>query len=182
MTDDNAMMLEVKAGNLDYLTILFNNYHIKLFNYFIRMGNTKAASEDLVQETFIRVLNYRASYRGEHQFVSWLYRVAKNTAIDFYRKHPAQNQTAEFQEEIHSDAGTLTDELSSKQQQDNFQLALQRLSGEHREIIVLSRFQQLKYDEIAELMECNLNTLKTRVRAALKALKEEYDLISGVSL
>ena len=181
MTDDRAMMLEVKAGNLDYLTILFNNHHVKLFNYFLRMGNSKPQSEDLVQETFIRVLNYRSSYRGEHQFVSWLYRIAKNAAIDFYRKQPTHNHSAEFDEDVHSDVRTLTDDLSETQKHEHFRQALQQLDAEQREIIILSRFQQLKYEEIAELLECNLNTLKTRMRAALGALKQEYELLSGAS-
>ena len=184
MMNDKAMMLAVKSGELDYLAQLFEKYHVALLNYFIRMGNLRTVSEDLVQETFVRVLTYRASYQGENKFSSWLYRIARNAAIDHYRK-PGQKQAQlhdSFEESYHSDDQQLTDHIQHSQQQAHFDQAMAALNHEQRELIVLSRYQQLKYEEIAELMECNLNTIKTRMRAALRDLKQHYDLCSGASV
>ncbi len=184
MIDDKALMLSVKSGELDSLAQLFEKYHVPLVNYFIRMGNGRSLSEDLVQETFVRVLTYRKTYQGDNQFSSWLYRIARNTAIDYYRK-PAQKQAHahdNFEDSQHSDDKTLTEALQEEQRQQLFQEALAALQPEQRELIILSRYQQLKYEEIAELLDCKLNTLKTRMRAAMSALKQQYDMLAGVSI
>lgn len=184
MIDDKALMLSVKAGELDNLAQLFEKYHVALLNYFVRMGNSRSLGEDLVQETFVRVLTYRQTYQGENLFSSWLYRIARNTAIDHHRK-PAQKQAHahdSFEDSEHSNDQTLTDDLQQSEKQQHFQQALAALQPEQRELIILSRYQQLKYEEIAELMDCKLNTLKTRMRAAMSALKHQYDMLAGVSI
>ena len=184
MIDDKALMLSVKAGELDSLAQLFEKYHVALLNYFVRMGNSRSLGEDLVQETFVRVLNYRQTYQGENLFSSWLYRIARNTAIDYHRK-PAQKQAHahdSFEDSEHSDQRTLTEGLQESERQQHFEQALCSLQPEQRELIILSRYQQLKYEEIAELLGLKVNTLKTRMRAALSALKQQYDLLAGVSI
>ena len=183
MIDDKALMLSVKSGELDSLAQLFEKYHVALLNYFIRMGNSRSLGEDLVQETFLRVLTYRQTYQGDNLFSSWLYRIARNAAIDFHRK-PVQKQAhahESYEDADMSDNETLTENLVELQKQQHFQQALAALQPEQRELIILSRYQQLKYEEIADLLDCKLNTLKTRMRAAISALKQQYDLLAGVS-
>ena len=182
MIDDKALMLSVKAGELDNLAQLFEKYHVALLNYFVRMGNARPLAEDLVQETFVRVLTYRQTYQGENLFSSWLYRIARNAAIDYHRK-PAQKQAHDsFEDTEHGNEQTLTDDLQESEKQQHFRQALAALQPEQRELIILSRYQQLKYEEIAELLDCKLNTLKTRMRAAMSALKQQYDMQAGVSI
>jgi len=181
MANDKAIMLAIKDGDVDQLAVLFEKYHVALLHYFVRMGNNQAVSEDLVQETFLRVLKYKASYLGDNQFSSWLYRIARNAAIDFHRKPAQRNHHETYEESDHAGDENLSDQMTRSQQQDHFQQALASIEPAQRELIVLSRFQQLKYEEIAELLECNLNTLKTRIRAALANLKQQYELISGAS-
>lgn len=181
MANDKAIMLAIKDGEIDQLAVLFEKYHVALLHYFIRMGNSQAISEDLVQETFLRMLKYKASYQGDNQFSSWLYRVARNAAIYFHRKPAQKNHHESYEETEHSSSENLSDEMTRSEQHDHFKQALAKIEPAQRELIVLSRFQQLKYEEIAELLECNLNTIKTRIRAALGNLKQQYELISGAS-
>ena len=178
MTDENALMMQVKDGQLDSLAVLFENNQVRLFNFFLRMGNSRALSEDFVQETFMRVLAYRTSFTGDSSFRSWIYRIARNAAIDYFRKNKNANKLDELKEEQLSGQGEITELLESEEKQHLFNKALESISSEHREIIILSRFQQLKYEEIADLLECNLNTLKTRMRSAISQLKMSYQQLN----
>lgn len=173
MTTEKELMFQVKAGQLDKLATLYENNKLALFNFFLRSGNSAMLSEDLVQETFMRVLAYRSSFQGTSTFKSWLYGIARNTAADHYRKKSNQ-QHAEFQEQEISDESCLVDNLAGERQQVLFQQSLNNLTAEQREIIILSRFQQLNYQEIANLLDCNLNTLKARMRSAIQHLHAGY--------
>jgi RNA polymerase sigma-70 factor (ECF subfamily) len=179
MTDEKELMFKVKAGQLDCLAPLFEANKVRLFNYFKRMGNSPQVSEDLVQETFMRILAYRSSFNGTSSFRSWLYGIAHNTSVDHFRKHKHSINHDEFDETTMDGNATLSEELEVEQKHTLFEQALQAIPAQMREIIVLSRFEQMKYEEIAQLIDCNLNTLKSRMSLAIKRLKESYQRLSG---
>ncbi len=181
MTDEKELMFQVKAGRLDKLAVLFENNKVQLFNYFLRSGCQRALSEDLVQETFMRILAYRTSFHGSSTFKSWMYGIARNTKVDHYRKNHAQNQHCDIDEQEVATEFTLAENFETEQQQLLFTKSLEKLPREHREIIILSRFQQLNYQEIASLLDCNLNTLKARMRKAISVLQENYQQLIGGS-
>ena len=79
-------MLTVRDGDLDKLGVLFDRHHKLLFNFFLRLTSSREASEDLVQEVFFRMLKYRHSYRGSSQFSFWMFQIARNARIDYFRK------------------------------------------------------------------------------------------------
>lgn len=179
MSDEKEIMLLVQAGQLDQLAILFENNKVKLFNYFLRMGNNRGLSEDLVQETFIKVLVYRTSFNGSSTFTSWLYGIARNTSADHYRKNKHSRQHEDI-DELEVETGPSLDQtMAHAQQNELFARSLADLSNEHREIIILSRFQQLNYQDIAALLDCNLNTLKSKMRNAISKLHISYKKLSG---
>ena len=167
-------MFQVKAGQLDKLALLYEGNKKALFNFFLRSGNNRALCEDLVQETFMRVLAYRSSFQGTTTFKSWLYGIARNTVADHYRKKSNQQDHSDIDELEISEGVNLVDELLENQQHALFKKSLDSIAPEHREIILLSRFQQLNYQEIASLLDCNLNTLKARMRNAISKLKICY--------
>lgn len=179
MPDEKALMFQVKAGQLDKLALLYESNKSALFNFFVRSGNNRALSEDLVQETFMRVLAYRTSFQGTSTFKSWLYGIARNTAVDHYRKAGNQQSHSDIEDHELTDESCLVNNLSKNQQQMLFQKSLESIAPEHREIILLSRFQQLNYQEIASLLDCNLNTLKARMRNAINKLQTSYQNITG---
>ena len=179
MTDEKELMFQVKAGQIDKLGILFENNKVALFNFFIRSGNNHALSEDLVQETFMRILAYRTSFQGSSTFKSWLYGIARNTVADHYRKRINREQHSDISELELTGEYTLTETLEVEQKNILFAKSLANIAPEHREIIVLSRFQQLNYQEIASLLDCNLNTLKARMRNAISKLQTSYQKLLG---
>jgi len=182
MTDEKKLMFQVKAGQLDKLAVLYENNKVALFNYFLRSGNSRALSEDLVQETFMRILAYRSSFNGSNTFRSWLYGVARNTVADHYRKNSHAKLHSDIDEHELTLDKTLVEGLEEQQQQALFDRSLASISPEHREIILLSRFQQLNYQEISTLLDCNLSTLKSRMRSAISKLQYSYQkLLTEIS-
>jgi len=179
MVNEKDVMLQVQAGQLDKLALLYESNKVKLFNYFRKKGNNRAQSEDLVQETFMKILTYRSSFNGSSTFSSWMYGIARNTAADLYRKNKGNVIHEDIEDHEVVAEHCATEQAVSSQQQDIFDESLASISAEHREIIILSRFQQLNYHEISSLLDCNLNTLKSKMRNAISKLHEQYNKLSG---
>ena len=179
MTDEMALMLKVKDGQIGCLSELFEANHLALFNFYLRMGLNRALAEDMVQETFMRVLAYRSTYLAENSFKAWFYRIGRNVVADHFRKMSNRDLHDSFEEKHMQASETLAEGIVQEVKQSDFDKALSSIPSDHREIIILSRFQQLNYTDIAELLNCNINTLKTRMRTAIANLKNEYKLITG---
>ncbi|MBE1298803.1 MAG: sigma-70 family RNA polymerase sigma factor [Alteromonadaceae bacterium] len=179
MTDETALMQQIQQGQLDKLAVLFERHHVSLYNYFLRSGNSPALSEDLVQETFTKILAYRQSYSANGTFKSWMYGIAKNTMADQYRGLAATSVHVDADDEPLAANHSLQENMEQKEKQSLFEAALQKLPVELKESLVLSRYQQLNYEEISTMVGCNVNTFKSRIRKALSLLQSHYQVLSG---
>lgn len=167
---DEELMLQVRNGAGEGLSELFDRYQAPLYNFYAKMTGDRVTSEDLVQEVFLRILKYRRSYTPGHNFRAWVYQIARNARVDHYRK---QRPQVEFKPEMvepsqHSDPAQVNQETSLLHR------ALLRLPEEKREILILSRLQEMKYEEIAKLLGCEVGTVKVRVHRALLELKQVF--------
>jgi RNA polymerase sigma factor (sigma-70 family) len=167
---DEDVMLQVRNGEVEMLGVLFDRYQTPLFNFYSKMTQDRVISEDLVQEVFLRILRYRQTYRPGTAFRTWMYQIARNTRLDQIRKFRPETPLAS--EPVA--AGPLTDSAQQQQEAAMLQSALMRLPEDKREILVLSRFQELKYDEIARLLGCEVGAVKVRVHRALQQLREIF--------
>jgi RNA polymerase sigma-70 factor (ECF subfamily) len=175
---DNLLMEDVRGGKVEKLAILFERHHVALFNYFLRLTGNRPVSEDLVQEVFTRILKYRTTYRGEDRFAVWMYKIARNAHIDFLRR---QKETVPLEDQFEQaqSADLIPEERVERQQEAALiSRALKKLSPKKQEVILLSRFQNLKYREIAELMECPVGTVKGMVHRAVQELGDIYKQLS----
>ena len=169
LAPDEDLMLQVRDGAGETLGVLFDRYQTPLFNFYSKLTGDRTLSEDLVQEVFLRILKYRKSYSPGTPFRAWVYQIARNARIDHFRKFPPQ--TTLKPEMLPS---VLPTDSAQQQEIELLQRALQQLPEEKREILLLSRFQELKYEEIAALLGCELNTVKTRIHRALQDLREAF--------
>ena len=167
-------MLLVKGGQLSELTVLFDRYQAPLYNFFLRLTLDRAASEDLTQNLFYRVIRYRQSFEpAQGSFRSWVYRMARNLHFDFCKQEqraPGRLTEADETEE------RLADKVSGYTE-DQFQRldeALAKLSPDQREILVLSRYQGLKYEEISRIKDISVAAIKVQVFRAIKQLRHLY--------
>jgi len=152
------------------LGVLFDRYQAPLFNFYSKMTQDRTVSEDLVQEVFLRILRYRQTYRPGTTFRTWVYQIARNTRIDQVRKVRPEFPLAT---EPIAPART-ADSAEHQQEAQLLQRALLQLPEDKREILILSRFQELKYEEIARLLGCETGAVKVRVHRALQQLREVY--------
>src|SRR2546430_4682867 len=170
LAPDEDLMLQVRDGAGETLGVLFDRYQTPLFNFYSKLTGDRTLSEDLVQEVYLRIMKYRKSYRPGTPFGAWVYQIARNAGIDHFRKFP--RQTALEPEML--PPVLPTDSAQEQQEVELLQRALQQLPEEKREILLLCRFQELKYEEIAALLGCELNTVKTRIHRALQDLRKAF--------
>lgn len=175
---DNAVMAQVSGGEVAKMAVLFERHYRALFRYFLSMNRNRELSEDLVQDVFFRMLRYRASYDPRQSFTAWMYQIARNANVDQAQKRKAEVVGIdEFDERRPEPASGAPgpEEIAAKDQ--NVALlkrALEMLPQEKREILVLSRFNEMKYEEIALVLGCEAGTVKVRVFRAMRALEQIY--------
>jgi len=177
-------MKRVQSGDFSKLSLLYERYHRDLFGYFYRLTRDGAKSEDMVQILFYRLLKYRHSFKGKGKFVYWMYAVAKNVWLDAIQRKDPTRHTDEVS--VLADKPSYeknADELLEvKERKELLESAMQQLSPDKREAIVLSRFQGLKYKEIAALSGCTENTIKSRIKRGLEELREIILRVENTSL
>lgn len=169
-------MLQVRDGAAETLGVLFDRYQAPLLNFYCKLTGNRALSEDLVQEVFLRILRYRQSYQPGTHFRAWIYQIARNARIDHLRKTRPQT-------ELEPDMlPPVVPGDSAQEQQEAAMLhsALQRLPEEKREVLVLSRFQELKCEEIARLLGCETITVRVRIHRALQELRQIFRQLERV--
>lgn len=170
LAPDEDLMLEVRNGAGETLGVLFDRYHSPLFNFYSKLTGDRTLSEDLVQEVFLRILKYRQSYQPGTPFRAWIYQIARNARVDHYRKTPRH---ITFEPEM---VAPVMPKDAAQQSEETALLhrALMQMPEEKREILVLSRFQELRYEEIARLLGCELGTVKTRIHRAIQELRQNF--------
>ncbi len=170
---DNSLMLKVKNGDLDKLGLLYERHKKRLFGFFYNLGNNPSVSEDLVQNVFVRILKYRHSYVGDGLFAAWMYRMARNVNYDYHKKVAKQQISHGVSpEDVKSETEDLLNEDEEMEgNRDLLKKALAMLSDEKRELLVLSKYREMKFAEIAEVFGCTEGAAKVRVHRAIKELR-----------
>jgi RNA polymerase sigma factor (sigma-70 family) len=173
MTDE-LLMEAVKNGDLQQASALFERYNKRIFNFLARLTMDRALAEDLTQNVFLRIIKYRNSYREGARFQSWIYQVARNVFSDHYQVH--KNKFSDFVDvEKVSDALYDTEDSDVLDEQERLlQRSLAKLSDEQRELLILTRFQHMKYEEVAAIMDTTVANIKVKVHRAILKLREHY--------
>ena len=172
---DNALMEKVRDGDLDRLSLLFERYKRPLYGFFYGMNRDQELSEDLVQNTFLRILKYRHLFRGEGDFKTWMFHIARNVSHDHFRKNKIKNKESleNWEERLGHDENRFT-EIRQVEEKEMLSMAMERLSEEKREVLLLSKYQEKKYKEIGEILGCSEGAVKVKVFRALEELRVIY--------
>ena len=172
---DGELMTQVRDGDVGKLGILFEKHHRRLFSFFVRLTGRAPASEDLVQEVFVRMLKYRRTFRAQGEFLPWMFRLARNVAADHFGRKGRETPVPDEPQESVSAEPLPPEEMERAEAARLLRAALERLPVEKREVLVLSRFGDLRYDQIAALLGTSEGAVKVRVHRALKQLRQAYD-------
>lgn len=165
-------MAQVKGGQLDQLNELFSRYSKRVYNYFLKSTMDRDDSDDLTQELFIRVMKYRKSYKEGQALQFWVFQIARNMVKDHFRKmkvHKDQFNPVEVMPEVVEE--TMEE---SREREKQLYRAMNALPDDKRELLVLSKFEGLKYEQIAAMRETSVSNIKVQVHRIIKELRDLY--------
>lgn len=176
MTDEELIQ-RVQDDELRYLGDLFERYSTKLYRYFLKGSGDTYLSEDLTQIVFEKVLKSKHTFRHKTVFAGWLFTIARNRMIERHRSHSRQRTEALENYDIMEK----NDQLEVEELKDRkLRLArtMQSLKDEHLEILMLTRLENLNYQEVANYIGISEIGVKARVFRAMKNLKKAYFAIN----
>ncbi len=173
------------AGDASAFQTILERHGQRIYNFIVRQTGDRQGAQDLVQEVFLRVVRRAHTFRGQSKFTTWLFTIARNLCVDQARKavHRRVVLNDEPLRRDSDDGATLLDRakdggpLPDKGTRDRrfraaLEQALGRLPGEQREVFLMREIKGLKFREIAEVVGVPENTIKSRMRYALVALRE----------
>ena len=169
-------MEAVRQGDLNSLAVLFERHHRALFHFFVHVNGNRDLSRDLVQDVFLRILKYRQSWQPDRSYTAWMYQIARNAQNDALSKRKVESELVDT-DSVSNDA--MDDKLNRKQEITTLRRAMARLPLEKRELLVLSRFENLKYEQIASILGVDVGTVKVRVYRAVRQLGQIFFELSG---
>lgn len=183
MANDAELMLAFKRGDRSAFESLVRRHQGGLMNYFFRMLWNRQTAEDLTQEVLVRVFTHVESYQATAKFTTYLYRIARNCCIDHFRRTKRERRVASLDAE-NVEGQSLADalavvadgpeeELSKKELVERVIGAISSLSEEHREVLVMSEVQGMRYADISEALGIPVGTVKSRMFNAMKRLREK---------
>lgn len=174
---DDDLIVRVAAGDRDAFARLFEKFAPRVKSYLLRLGAPPAAAEDLAQDAMVALWRRAASFDPVKARAStWIYIIARNAWIDKLRRERVR--LAYSDEFAGSEASTdeaPDDAVSRGQEEERVRAALEALSDEQREVILLSFFEDRPHSEIAERLSLPLGTVKSRLRLALGKLKAQWE-------
>ncbi len=179
MESDIELMLRAKSGDDSAFTELMRRHYKGVVNYIYRFTNDKGNSEDLAQEVFLRVYRSVKRYKPQAKFSTWLYKIATNLCITHVRSgNRGQNVSLDEMQENTGDLGDFTSEDPSdltfrREIGDTIFEALKSLPERERVAIILCKYEDLPYEEVAEVIGCTIGAVKTYVhRGRMKLIKK----------
>jgi RNA polymerase sigma-70 factor, ECF subfamily len=181
---DQEIVALAREGREAAYRELIRRYERPVFSLILRMVRDRQLAEDLSQETFIKALNAIATYRPEFKFSSWIFKIANNAAIDHLRRREVDTLSldgapnATSQEDIEATALQVGDkgetplaELEARELGTAIERAIGQLRPEYRSCILLRHVEGLAYEEIAQLLDLPLGTVKTYIHRARHELR-----------
>ncbi len=177
-TSDSELMRQVRSGRTAALATLFERHHARLYRYCLRMTGNRAAAEDLVQDVFMKMLKYKATFKDDSEFVPWMFGIGRNACLGHLRR-TASDHIADVDVDGAAQPDEAVDEKPHDGQDELVRRALLKLPADRRELLVLSRYEYKSYDEIAKTLECSVGAVKVRVHRAMKQLREIYLEMTG---
>ena len=184
---DVQLMLDVKAGDEQSFELLLHRYRTPLVNFLYRMVRSREQAEDLAQEVFIRVYRARDEYVPSAKFTTWLFRIATNLALNSLRDHRHEKLDISMDAPVVADAEdgdekpfqvadkhpTIEQELVEEARKKMIRHAIEKLPEKQRAAVLLHKYQELDYAEIAKILSCSESALKSLMFRAYETLRVE---------
>lgn len=182
--EDSAIMLELRAGNMDAFDILLAKYRKPIVHFMYRMVHNQAVAEELAQEVFLRVYRSRETYRAEARFSTWLYRIATNLGVNHARDTKRERSASTiYLDEPDSETGTTPDVPDATPSVENRLLNDERLAAirqhvmalpeRQRTAVLMHKYEGLDYKQIGEVLKLSESATKSLLFRAYQTLREK---------
>jgi len=168
---DAARVRDCLAGDPRAFEALVGQYERPVYNVALRMLRNAEDSRDIVQSVFLKAWQNLASYDPQFKFYSWIYRMAINESLNVLRSRG--RATGPLDERLQSEEALPHDIVASGESRDVVLAAVGRLKPEYRSVIVLRYFADLAYEDIAQVLELDPKTVKSRLYTARQVLKDQ---------
>lgn len=182
MHDDEKLIADALKGDQKAYTRLVEQHKKAIFHIINKIVRNDEAANDLVQETFMKAFSSLATYRSEYRFSTWLYKIAANASIDYLRKRrihalsldrPMETKDGTVEIEVADYSYHPELDLMRKQQRVSIEEAIDSLPKKYRDVIVYRHKDDKSYEEIADLLEIPVGTVKARIFRARELLKKK---------
>ena len=171
--DERNIVHRAQQGDAEAFGQLVEAYQGQVYRLALRMGLSPADAEEAAQEAFIAAWRGLPRFRGDSRFSTWLYQLATHAAIDLMRREKKYKDSADVEDAVLPDtAESPQEEIERREKQETVQRALQALSPQGREILLLRYQAELGYEEIAAVLGLPNGTVKSRINRAKAQLKE----------
>jgi RNA polymerase sigma-70 factor (ECF subfamily) len=184
---DVQLMLDVKAGDERSFELLLQRYRTPLVNFLYRMVRAREEAEDLAQEVFLRVYRARKDYVPSAKFTTWLFRIATNLALNSVRDNRYQRMEVSLDAPVTMDAEggdekpldiaekhpNIEQYLVEEARKKMIRHAIDKLPEKQRAAVLLHKYQELDYGDIAKILECSESALKSLLFRAYETLRVE---------
>lgn len=184
--EDDTLVKKAIGGDEEAYKKLVDKYERALFFHILKMVKDREQVHDLVQEAFVKAFDNLDTYNTNYAFSTWLYRIAKNNTIDYLRKKklntlsidsPVKTKDGEMQMQLPDESASTDRQIIQKERQKIVQQAIQDLPEKYRKVIELRHMEEKSYQEIADLLDSPLGTVKAHIFRArellYKALKDK---------
>lgn len=176
--DDNDLIKAYLHGDADAFTVLYERYKRQIYSFLLKMlAENNSAIDDLFQQVWLKTMRNLHRYRDQERFLAWLFSIARNTALDHFRKQKKNYIFSELDRDESPETGDALQEepwrdMDRTELLEAVEAALVLLSPEQREVFVM-RQDGLSFKEIAKIHDCSINTALARMQYAMKNLQKE---------
>jgi len=187
--DEAELVTELQAGSETAFDWLVTHYHGPVYNLILGMLGDTADAADAAQEVFLKAFKGICSFRQGSSLKTWLYRIAIREALNhrrWFKRHLQKNVSIDAETEegyaqidVEDLSGTPFDQLAAHEIQVAVQGALHQVPGVFRSAVILRDLEGLSYEEVAEVLECSVGTVKSRILRGRRALKELLEPLLG---
>lgn len=178
---DSELVSAFKAGDAEALGQLMERHQAALFGYLLRLTGRRDAAEDLFQEVFLKLVRNPGAYNEREKFKAWLFTVARNAAMDYFRRDSARSEVSLYGDGAKPGPADFTaaaepgpaEAFYGKAEAARIDAALGALSADQREVFYLRHYSGLSFREIAETLKVPIGTVLARMSRAAAKLREK---------
>jgi RNA polymerase sigma-70 factor (ECF subfamily) len=179
--EERALVAEARGGDLGAYDVLVRRHQERVYATIYHMTSNHEDAADLTQETFVKAFRALGTFKGDSSFFTWLYRIAVNKTINHLKQRKYRGQVSLNDLDLNAEhdpdlVALISDrtprrDASLRELQERLNMAMQRLSEEHRMVVTLHDIQGHKHEEIAAIMKCNVGTVRSRLFYARQQLQ-----------